>query len=95
VLESFLLFHVQFSSQPSHTLSQPSHALLTLQSSSQPSHALLTLGVQVPWGQLGETWPFFRPNFSNMESYRKALRAKEVRPCLYDPHPGLSGLAEL
>lgn len=32
----------------------------------------------VEWGFLGETWPFFRPNFVNMEALRAAEGAEEV-----------------
>lgn len=32
------------------------------------------------WGFLGESWPFFRPNFVNMEQYRTDLNADEVTP---------------
>ena len=29
-------------------------------------------------GFLGDTWPFFRPNFINMETYRNQQQAQEV-----------------
>eukprot|EP00955_Chlamydomonas_euryale_P073178 361636-Chlamydomonas_euryale.AAC.2 len=32
----------------------------------------------VPWGYLGDTWPFFRPNFQNMELARAATGADQV-----------------
>lgn len=32
----------------------------------------------VPWGTLGETWPFFRPNFVNMEKIREQHGARQV-----------------
>ena len=31
------------------------------------------------WGFLGESWPFFRPNFVNMEQYRTDTGVDEVR----------------
>ena len=31
------------------------------------------------WGFLGESWPFFRPNFVNMEQYRTDVGVDEVR----------------
>ena len=31
------------------------------------------------WGFLGDTWPYFRPNFVNMESYREEHGVDEVR----------------
>lgn len=33
------------------------------------------------WGFLGDTWPFFRPNFVNMDAHREARRAEEVPRC--------------
>ena len=30
------------------------------------------------WGFLGESWPFFRPNFVNMEQYRTDMGVDEV-----------------
>lgn len=33
----------------------------------------------VGWGVLGDTWPFFRPNFTNMENHRQERGAEEVR----------------
>ena len=30
------------------------------------------------WGFLGDTWPFFRPNFVNMDKHREERRAEEV-----------------
>lgn len=39
------------------------------------------------WGYLGDTWPFFRPNFVNMEKHREECRAEEVRACCSDPAP--------
>ena len=30
------------------------------------------------WGFLGDTWPFFRPNFSAMEAYREEQGVDEV-----------------
>lgn len=33
------------------------------------------------WGFLGDTWPFFRPNFVNMEKHMEERRAEEVRMC--------------
>jgi DNA ligase 1 len=33
------------------------------------------------WGFLGDTWPFFRPNFVNMDKHREERRAEEVRIC--------------
>ena len=30
------------------------------------------------WGFLGESWPFFRPNFVNMEQYRTDMNVDEV-----------------
>ena len=30
------------------------------------------------WGFLGDTWPYFRPNFTNMEAYREEHGADEV-----------------
>lgn len=33
----------------------------------------------VRWGHLGDTWPYFRPNFTNMEADRTAAAAQEVR----------------
>lgn len=32
----------------------------------------------VKWGFLGESWPFFRPNFVNMEEYRTENNVDEV-----------------
>lgn len=32
-----------------------------------------------PWGFLGDTWPFFRPNFTNMEQERAQAGVDEVR----------------
>lgn len=32
----------------------------------------------VRWGHLGDTWPYFRPNFTNMEADRTAAAAQEV-----------------
>ena len=32
----------------------------------------------VKWGFLGESWPFFRPNFVNMEDYRTENNVDEV-----------------
>ncbi|PSC70071.1 DNA ligase [Micractinium conductrix] len=32
----------------------------------------------VQWGFLGETWPYFRPNFTKMEEYRQRWGAEEV-----------------
>lgn len=32
----------------------------------------------VKWGFLGESWPFFRPNFVNMEEYRTERNVDEV-----------------
>ncbi len=34
------------------------------------------------WGTLGETWPFFRPNFVNIEQLREQNDAQEVRSAL-------------
>ena len=31
------------------------------------------------WGFLGESWPFFRPNFVNMEQYKTDMNVDEVR----------------
>ena len=31
------------------------------------------------WGFLGESWPFFRPNFVNMEQYKTDMSVDEVR----------------
>ena len=31
-----------------------------------------------PWGFLGESWPFFRPNFVNMEQLRSEHAVDEV-----------------
>ena len=39
--------------------------LFTSDPASTPLHV-------VDWGFLGETWPYFRPNFVNMETYRCA-----------------------
>ena len=38
-----------------------------------------------------ETWPFFRPNFQNMEAYRQEWGAEEVRAEIQRTHcpPGL------
>lgn len=33
----------------------------------------------VSWGHLGDSWPYFRPNFTNMEADRTAAAAQEVR----------------
>ena len=33
---------------------------------------------QIPAWRYSETWPFFRPNFSNLESYRQQYGAAEV-----------------
>ena len=33
----------------------------------------------VAWGMLGETWPYFRPNWNNMEEYRVQRGAGQVR----------------
>ena len=30
------------------------------------------------WGHLGDSWPYFRPNFTNMEADRVAAGAQEV-----------------
>ena len=30
------------------------------------------------WGFLGESWPFFRPNFVNMEQYKTDMGVDEV-----------------
>lgn len=32
----------------------------------------------VRWGHLGDNWPYFRPNFVNMEAARAAATAQEV-----------------
>ena len=34
------------------------------------------------WGFLGDTWPYFRPNFVNMEAYREEQGVDEVRLAL-------------
>ena len=31
------------------------------------------------WGFLGDTWPYFRPNFVNMEAYREEHDVDEAR----------------
>ena len=31
------------------------------------------------WGFLGDTWPYFRPHFQNMEAYREEQGVDEVR----------------
>lgn len=33
----------------------------------------------VSWGFLGDTWPYFRPNFANCEQLRTQYNADEVR----------------
>jgi hypothetical protein len=33
----------------------------------------------VQWGFCGDTWPFFRPNFVNLEAARQEAGAQEVR----------------
>ncbi|KAL4419767.1 hypothetical protein ABPG75_006865 [Micractinium tetrahymenae] len=45
--------------------------LFTTDRSATPVHV-------VQWGFLGETWPFFRPNFKQMEEYRQEHGADEV-----------------
>ena len=35
------------------------------------------------WGFLGESWPFFRPNFVNMEQYRTDMGVDEVQESTY------------
>lgn len=42
------------------------------------SHAGETPIHVTSWGFLGETWPFFRPNFNNMEAQRQAFGAQQV-----------------
>jgi len=32
----------------------------------------------VSWGRLGDTWPYFRPNFTNMEEARRQAGAQQV-----------------
>lgn len=32
------------------------------------------------WGFLGDTWPYFRPNFVNMEAYREEHGVDEACP---------------
>lgn len=32
----------------------------------------------VSWGRLGDAWPYFRPNFTNMEEARQQAGAQEV-----------------
>lgn len=32
----------------------------------------------VQWGRLGETWPFFKPNWASMEEYRKEMGVDQV-----------------
>lgn len=32
----------------------------------------------VPWGGVGETWPFFRPNFAKLKEYRQEHGAEEA-----------------
>ena len=32
----------------------------------------------VPWGEVGEVWPFFRPNFVNLSKYRQEHGAEEA-----------------
>lgn len=32
------------------------------------------------WGFLGDTWPYFRPNFVNLEQYREQYGAARVSP---------------
>lgn len=35
-----------------------------------------------PWGFLGESWPYFRPNFTNIEEQKVKYSAEEVgRTC--------------
>lgn len=34
-----------------------------------------------PWEHLGESWPYFRPNFVNMERAQEEHGADEVRMC--------------
>lgn len=36
----------------------------------------------VRWGHLGDSWPYFRPNFTNMEADRTAAGAQEVCVCV-------------
>jgi DNA ligase-1 len=31
-----------------------------------------------PWGFLGESWPYFRPNFTNIEEQRAKYKAEQV-----------------
>ena len=45
--------------------------VFTLDVKSTPVHV-------ASWGFLGDTWPFFRPNFKNMEQYRTDMGADEV-----------------
>ncbi|KAL4435464.1 hypothetical protein ABPG77_006226 [Micractinium sp. CCAP 211/92] len=45
--------------------------LFTTDRSATPVHV-------VQWGFLGETWPFFRPNYKQMEEYRQEHGAEEV-----------------
>jgi hypothetical protein len=35
----------------------------------------------VPWGTLGDTWPYFRPNFTALEELRVAAGAQQVSVC--------------
>ena len=45
--------------------------VFTTDPSASPIHVM-------PWGFLGESWPFFRPNFVNMEQMRAEQAADEV-----------------
>jgi DNA ligase 1 len=33
------------------------------------------------WGFMGDTWPYFRPNYTNMDAYREKMGASEVCGC--------------
>lgn len=42
------------------------------------------------WSFLGESWPFFRPNFVNMEQYRSDMGVDEVQILTYETSRGCS-----
>ncbi len=45
------------------------------------------------WGFLGDTWPFFRPNFVNLEKYRAQYGARRVSHVVLLLHLLLAGVA--
>ena len=46
-------------------------SLFTTDAAETPIHV-------TPWGNIGETWPYFRPNWTFLEEYRESFRADEI-----------------